>query len=133
LLNCPLDFQRDGRENGELKSILPLLVAVYVSATGIFFILASVFNTRIAPAGENGNALLLAISAAFVLAGVYFAFLFFTDRLKRKGKSIIEIRLEAIQKYDSQSILADIVRNETVPEIREAAQRRLEEIAAAKT
>jgi hypothetical protein len=113
-----------------LKSILPLLIAVYVSATGIFFIVASVFDTRIAPAGASGGVFLLVISTAFVLAGVYFAFLFFTDRLKRKGKSIMEIRLEAVQKYDSQSILADIVRNETVPEIREAAQRRLEEITA---
>jgi hypothetical protein len=68
------------------------------------------------------------MSIGFLLAGVYFAYLFLTDRLKRKGKTIVEIRIDAIQKYDSQSILADIIRNEPVPEIREAAQRRLEEI-----
>ena len=112
-----------------MKRAIPLLIALYVSATGIFFILASVFNTRITSAGGNGNAILLAISIGYALAGVYFAFLFFTDRLKRKGKSIIEIRVAAIRKYDSQTILADIIRNETVPEIREAAKRRLEEIA----
>jgi len=63
-----------------------------------------------------------------MLAGVYFVYLFYTNRLKRKGGSIVEIRIKAIQKYDSQSILADIIQNEPVPEIREAAQRRLEEI-----
>ena len=111
-----------------MKRYMPLLVAVYVSATGIFFLLASVFKTRITSSAGNGKAILLVMSIGFLLAGVYFAYLFFADRLKRRGRSIVEIRIDAIQKYDTQSILADIIRNEPVPEIREAAQRRLEEI-----
>jgi hypothetical protein len=113
-----------------LKRYMPLLVAIYVSATGIFFLLASVFNTRITAGDGNGRTALIGIAAVLALAGAYFMYLFFNDKLKRKGKSIVEVRLEAIRKYDSQSVLADIIRSESVPEIREAAQRRLKEIAA---
>ena len=51
-----------------MKRYMPLLVAVYVSATGIFFLLASVFKTRIASSAGNGKVILLVMSIGFLLA-----------------------------------------------------------------
>ena len=114
----------------QLKRYFPLLVACYVAVTGIFFLLSPVLNDTMVTTEVPKSTMRLAISIIFLIAGVLFIYLFFNNKLQRQGKSVIEIRLEAIEKYDSPSILADIVRNEPVEKIRQAAQRRLEEISA---
>ena len=55
--------------------------------------------------------------------------MFFKGRLKRSGKTVKEVRLEAVAKLDAESMLADIALKDPDPDVRLIAQKRLEEIA----
>ena len=113
----------------KLRLYFPLVVAAYVAITGIFFLIAPVLSTQVVSIQGSGKTVTMTTGTALAIAGGIFIYLFFAGKLKKNGKSIVEIRMEAIEKYDSPAMLAEIARNEPVKEIRQAAKRRLDKIS----
>jgi len=112
-----------------LKSYFPLIVAGYVVAVGLFFLSTVVIENALITPDPSGRPVLLALSIAFAVAGAVFALMFFKGRLKKSGKTVKEVRLEAVAKLDAESMLADIALKDPDPDVRLIAQKRLEEIA----
>jgi hypothetical protein len=77
----------------------------------------------------TGRPVLAALSIAFAVAGAVFAVLFFKGRLKRAGMSVKEVRMEAVARLGSESMLAYIALKDPDADVRLVAQKRLEEIA----
>lgn len=111
-----------------LKSYFPLIVAGYVVAVGLFFLSTVVIENALITPEPAGRPVLAALSIAFAVAGAVFAVLFFKGRLKRSGVTVKEVRLEAVAKLDAETMLADIALKDPDPDVREIAQKRLEEI-----
>ena len=111
-----------------LKNYFPLIVACYIVAVGLFFLSTVVVENTLITPDPGGRPVLLALSIAFAVAGAVFALLFFKGRLKRSGKTVKEVRLEAVGKLDAESMLADIALKDPDPDVRVMAQKRLEEI-----
>jgi hypothetical protein len=112
-----------------LKKVFPLAVAVYIVLVGALFLTASSVEVGFLSPQPHGRPFLLVLSVLLIAAGFLFAVLFQRGQLKIKGKSLKQVRKEAVAKLDSESLLADIALKEDDPEIRRAARQRLQEIA----
>jgi hypothetical protein len=112
-----------------LKTYFPLAVAGFVAAVGLFFLPAVVAEHPLVTPDPTHRTVLLALCVTLIAAGVLFIFLFFAGRLKRSGKSVRQVRVEAVAKLSDEPMLADIALKDPDPKVRDAAQRRLKEIA----
>lgn len=111
-----------------LKRWFPTLVALFIMVVGLFFIANTLVETRIVSPQPEGRSALLAVSGICVVAGLFFLILALKGGLKRRGKTVAEVRKEAVANLKAESLLADIALKDPNPEIRETAKKRLEEI-----
>lgn len=111
-----------------LKRWFPTLVALFIVAVGLFFIANTLVETRIVSPQPEGRSALLVVSGICVVAGLFFLVLALKGGLKRRGKTVAEVRKEAVANLKAESLLADIALKDPNPEIRETAKKRLEEI-----
>ena len=100
----------------------------YLISVGLFFLITLLLDTQVFRADPPGKYILAAISAGFVVFGVVYLFLYCKERLPEYGKSIAEVRKEAIQKIKDESLLAKIATEDPNPRLRETARERLQEI-----
>jgi hypothetical protein len=111
-----------------LKRWFPTLVALFIMVVGLFFIANTLVETRIVSPQSEGRSALLAVSGICVVAGLFFLILALKGGLKRRGKTVAEVRKEAVANLKAESLLADIALKDPNPDIRETAKKRLEEI-----
>ena len=111
-----------------LRKSIPYAIAGFVFTVGMLFFVSVLIDGFLVDAEPPGSHVLIGISILFMSAGIYYMYLLSRGKLEESGKSIHEIRQEAIDKMKDPVLLARIASGDEPPEIRETAQERLEEI-----
>jgi hypothetical protein len=111
-----------------LKRTFPLIVSGFIILVGLFFISSTLFGFDVLEPEPEGRIALSVIAVLFIASGLLFTFLYQRGQLKKKGKTVQEVRREAVAKLDSEQLLSDIVLKDPSPEIRETAKERLKEL-----
>jgi hypothetical protein len=108
--------------------IMVFISTAFVSGVGLLFLAAVFFDLPQLQVKSPGSYMLSAVSLFFVLFGLTYGFLLATGRLERQGRTIAEVRQEAVEKMRDQSLLAKTAKDDPNPLVREAAQKRLQEL-----
>lgn len=111
-----------------LNRNFPYLVALYLIAVGLFFIFSDILGAAYLSALPPEKYYLYGFSIIFIAAGTIAVYLKYQGKLKRAGKSMKEVRLEAIENLDDPMLLANIALGQDDVEIQNAAEQRLKEI-----
>lgn len=111
-----------------IRKYMPYTIAGFVVAVGVLFCVSVLIDGILFDAEPPGSHFLIGISILFMSAGIYYMYLLSRGKLKGSGKSIVDVRQEAIEKMDDPVLLARIASADEPPEIRKAAQERLEKI-----
>ena len=111
-----------------LKRTFPLIVSGFIILVGLFFLSSTVFGFDVLDPEPEGRIALSVIAVLFIASGLLFIFLYQRGQLKKEGKTVHEVRREAVAKLDSEQLLSDIVLKDPSPEIRETAKERLKEL-----
>ena len=111
-----------------LNQGFPYLVACYLIAVGLFFIASDMLGASYLSARPPGKYFLYGFSFIFILAGLGSLYLKYQGRLKRSGKTLKEVRLEAVENLNDATLLANIALEENDTEIQMAAEERLKEL-----
>jgi len=112
-----------------LNRHFPYLVACYLIAVGLFFISSDMLGANYLSARPPGKYYLYLISLIFIAAGICAVYLRYQGKLRRSGKSVKEVRLEAIENLNDAALLANIALEQKDTEIQKAAEERLNEIS----
>jgi protein-S-isoprenylcysteine O-methyltransferase Ste14 len=114
----------------EKKIFLPMATAIFVVAVGLLF-LGAVFIELPALKVKSPESFVLAGVALFlVLFGCVYGYLLATGKLSSQRRTITDVRQEAVEKIQDQSLLARMAKEDPDKEVREAAQERLQEVAS---
>jgi len=112
------------------KNVFPFLVSCFVTLVGAFFLFLTVVETPVLKSEPPGKFYLMGLATLFVLAGLYFMVMARRGELKKQGKTILEVRLEAVEKLKDPMLLEKIVLDDDEPqEVKELAKKRLAELA----
>jgi hypothetical protein len=114
----------------EKKNIIPMATAAFIVAVGLMFLGAVLIDLPPLKVKSPGNYVLAAVSLLFVFLGAIYAYLLAAGKLEHKGRTIAEVRQEAVENIKDRTLLAKIATEDPNPEVREAAQERLQEIAS---
>jgi len=114
----------------EKKTFLPLVTSAFLVAVGLLF-LGAVFIDLPPLAVKSPESYVLAGTALFlVLFGCVYGYLLATGKLSSQRRTITDVRQEAVEKIQDQSLLLRIATQDPDREVREAAHERLQEIAS---
>jgi hypothetical protein len=108
--------------------VIPLIFTVLITGVGLLFLVAVVFDLPRLGVKSLGSYVLSAVSLFFILFGFTYGYLLATGRLEKEGRTIVEVRQEAVKKMRDQTLLARLATGDTDPVVREAAQERLQEL-----
>ena len=111
-----------------LNKHIPYAIAGFVFAVGVFFCISAFMDGVFVDTEPPGSHFLIGVSSVFIGAGVYSLYLLRRGKLKESGGSIVEVRQRAVKKMKDPVLLARIASGDEALEIRETAQRRLEEL-----
>jgi hypothetical protein len=111
-----------------LRKNIPYAIAGFVTAVGVLFCVSVLIDGILVDTEPPGSHVLIGISIFFMSVGIYYMYLLSRGKLKGSGKSIVDVRQEAIEKMDDPVLLARIASGDEPSEIRKNAQKRLEEI-----
>ena len=111
-----------------LNRDFPYLVGSYLIAVGLFFILSDALGAAYLSAAPPGKYYLYGLSIIFIVAGAAAVYLKNQGKLKRSGKGLKEVRLDAIENLNDSALLANIALEEEDEEIQSAAEERLKEL-----
>jgi hypothetical protein len=112
------------------KIFLPMATVAFIVAVGLLFLGAVLIDLPPVEVKSPENYVLAGVAVFFLLFGCVYGYLLATDKLARKGRTITEVRQEAVEKIKDQSLLARVATEDPDMEIREAAQERLQEIVS---
>jgi hypothetical protein len=112
----------------DLNRHFPYLVACYLIAVGFFFILSDILDTAYLSAEPPGKYYLHGFSIVLIIAGAGAIYLKRRGKLKKSGKTIKEVRLEAIENLTDAALLANIALEQEDEEIQSAAEERLKDL-----
>ena len=101
-----------------------------IAAVGALFLSASIFDYSFLTTQPPGAYFLSALSICFIFAGLYFLIKSYRGLLKPSGKTITDVRIQAVEKMQSKDLLNQIAREDPESVVREKAIERLEELAA---
>jgi hypothetical protein len=111
-----------------VKKNFPYVVAGYIIATGVFFCMSTLIEGALLDLEPPGRYVLLAVSIIFIGAGIYSVYLVNRGKLRRAGKSVTEVRREAVEKIKDPSMLAQIALEDQNPVIQKTAEKRLKKL-----
>ena len=111
-----------------LNRDFPYLVACYLIAVGLFFIFSDILGATYLSAGPPGKYYLYALAILFIAAGTGAVCLKYQGKLKKSGKTIKEVRLQAIENLNDAALLANIALEQDDEQIQNAAQERLKDL-----
>lgn len=114
----------------EKKAFLPMVTAAFLVVVGLLF-LGAVFTNLPTLAVKSPESYVLAGAALFlVLFGCVYGYLLATGKLSSQRKTVTDVRQEAVENIQDQSLLARIATQDPDRKVREAAHDRLQEIAS---
>ncbi len=105
------------------------MISLFILLTGVFFLLVGFVENPILSVKPPGQLYLFGISGIFVCLGIYYSILWNRGGLRRKGKSVEEIRKEAVENLNDPQLLQKIALEEENEEIQEIAKKRLDDMA----
>jgi hypothetical protein len=108
----------------------PQFIAIGVAATGALFLCACFINLPFLTAEPPGAYVLMGLSIVLLVAGCYFFWRARQGKLEPQGKTVAEVRIQAIEKMHSTELLSRIALEDDNEMVRKKAARRLEEITA---
>ena len=111
-----------------LKKNFPYIVAGFVIVVGVFFCVSVLLEGAVMTPEPPGSRFLLVVSIIFIFLGIYSIYLYSRGKLKKSGKSITEVRQEAVEKLKDPAMLARISMEDQNPAIRKTAEDRLQEL-----
>ena len=112
----------------DLKKNSPYAIASFVIMVGVLFCISALIDGLLVDVKPHRSHYVIGISIIFIGAGTYYLYLLSQGKLKKSGKSIVEIRQEAVDKMDDPVLLARIASGDEPLEVRKTARARLEEI-----
>lgn len=126
-LNGESGLQQEAK--GSTKEPVPLIVALFVTVLGMVFLALPYVSPDVLQTRPPGQYYLTAFAVFLMLSGCFFILRWYQGKLSNlDAKSVIEVRLEAVARQTDPVMLARIVKDSPVPEVKEAAKKRLEEI-----
>ena len=106
------------------------LVSGFVTLVGAFLLILALLNTPILTPEAPGKYYLSGVAVVLAAAGFFFLITVKKGNLENaEAKTELDIKLEAIEKMKDPQLLARIIEDAPLPEVKEAAVKRLEEIA----
>jgi hypothetical protein len=114
----------------EKKNIIPMTTAAFVVAVGLLFLGAVLIDLPPLKVKSPEKYVLAGVAVFFVFFGCVYGYVLTTGKLAGSGRTITEVRQEAIEKIQDQTLLARMATEDPDQEIREAAEERLQEIAS---
>ncbi|MGD8775747.1 MAG: hypothetical protein PVF76_11130 [Syntrophobacterales bacterium] len=112
------------------KILLPIATAAFIVAVGLLFLGAVLIDLPPLKVKSPENFVLAGAAIFFVFFGCVYGYLLTTGKLTGKGRTITEVRQEAVEKIKDQSLLARMAKEDPDRKVRKAAQERLQEIAS---
>lgn len=113
-----------------IKERHPELIAAAVALVGVFFFAAALLEWSFLQLQAPGAFLLIGVSVAFILGGVYFLFKAQRGLLEPNGETIVDVRMRAIENMQSADLISRIAKEDPDPDVRQKALQRLTEITA---
>ena len=110
------------------RQYFPLLVAIFITATGLFFLAVPLFNLPVFDVEPSKEAVMQGMAGVLCAMGCLFMVLFRRGALKRKGESLTEIRKKAMASISTESYLIKIAKEDPDPEVRAQALERLKKL-----
>ncbi|MGD9329786.1 MAG: hypothetical protein PVJ53_00670 [Desulfobacterales bacterium] len=107
-----------------------IFIAAAISAVGALFLSASLFSLPFLTTQPPGSFFLSGISICLLFAGIYYCIKACRGQLKPKGKTITDVRMQAVEKMQGKALLSRIAREDPDKAVRQKAIERLEKIAA---
>jgi hypothetical protein len=101
-----------------------------IAAVGALFLSASFFEYSFLTTQPPGAYFLSALSICLIFGGLYFLIKAYRGLLRPSGKTITDVRIQAVEKMQSKDLLSQIAREDPESVVREKAIERLEELAA---
>lgn len=112
----------------KLLKNFPFWVAFYITVVGLVLIFLMVIQTPYIEIKEPNKYFVTVVSFILFLLGVVYGYLALRGKLEPKGLSVTEVRKQSLEKIKTESYLAKIAKEDSDPEVRQAAIKRLEEI-----
>lgn len=109
--------------------VVSFLLTAFVTGVGLLFLTAVILDLPPLQVKSSGSYVLLVVSLFFLVFGLTYGYLMLTGKLERKGKTISELRQEAVEKMRDQGLLVRIAQDDPNPGVRKAAQERLQELS----
>jgi len=107
-----------------------MATAAFIVAVGLLFLGAVLIDLPPLKVTSPENYVLAGVAIFLVLFGCVYGYLLATSKLTGKGRTVTEVRREAVEKIQDQSLLARMATEDPDRKVREAAQERLQEIAS---
>jgi len=112
-----------------LKSAFPIVVMGFVLLTGALFLAAGVVGVPFLSV-EASRAPVVSVMAGILIAvSILFYFAWQRGRLRKQGKTLLEVRMEAVEKAKEPSTLVKIAEDpDEHPDVRRRAGERLKDL-----
>lgn len=94
----------------------------------MFFCISALIEGVFLNPEPPGRHFVIFLSIIFIGAGIFSIYLLSRGKLEPSGKSITEVRQEAIEKLKDPAMLAQVALEDQNPEIRKTAKQRLAEL-----
>ena len=109
-----------------LKTAFPLMVMGYLLLTGVFFLVAGLFGWPFLAVDASRASAVNVLSGVFILLSFSFYIAWQRGNLNKRGKTLLQVRLEAVEKAKERSTLLKIAEDEDEnPDVRRRAAERL--------
>jgi hypothetical protein len=112
------------------KNFIPMASAAFIAAVGLMFLGAVLIDLPPLKVKSPENYVLAGVAVFFLLFGCVYGYVLATGNLAGNGRTITEVRQEAIQKMRDQTLLARMATEDPDKQICKAAEERLQEIAS---
>jgi membrane protein implicated in regulation of membrane protease activity len=111
-----------------LKAAFPVIVMGYLLATGVFFLAVSLFDAPFLEVDQSRELALGVIAVVLISLSLLFYLAWRRGQLRKRGKTLLEVRLEAVEKAKERSTVLKIADDpEEDPLVRERARERLKD------
>lgn len=112
-----------------LKSAFPVMVMGFVLLTGAFFLVAGLGGIPFLSVDAARTPAVAILAGVFMAASILFYLAWQQGRLRKQGKTLLEVRLQAVEKAKEPSTLVKIAEDpDEHPDVRKRAGERLKDL-----
>lgn len=112
-----------------LKSAFPVMVMGFVLVTGALFLAAGLVGVPFLSVDASRASVVSIVAGVLIAASILFYFAWQRGRLRKQGKSLLEVRMEAVEKAKEPSTLVKIAEDpDEHPDVRRRAGERLKDL-----